>query len=98
MLARLRIQAGLPRLLIMCTMMVLCACVLMQMLGVPATLWHFAPTPDAFSTSVSEGFSLPVSIPVIYAMLVALLPEMIRQNPHSPLLNHALFHPPVVTR
>lgn len=79
-------------------MMMVCACVLMQMLGVPATLWHFSPTPDAFSTSVSEGFSLPVSVPAIYATLVAFLPETIRQNPHSPLLNHALFRPPVGTR
>jgi hypothetical protein len=79
-------------------MMLLCACVLMQMLGIPATLWNFAPTPDAFSTSVSEGFSLPVSFPLIYATLVAFLPETIRQSPHNPLLTYALFHPPVVTR
>lgn len=96
MLARSPIQIGPPQLFIVCTILVLCACVMMQMLGVPATLWHSSALPDTFGASVFEGLSLPASTPLVYDELIALLPESIRQNPHIPLLAHSLFHPPVL--
>lgn len=84
-----------PPLLILCTITVLCVCVLIQMLGVSATLFNSGALPDPFGASVSEGFSLPVSVPLVYTTLTALLPEPTRPDAHVPLLPHSLFHPPV---
>lgn len=47
----------------MAMIMLLCLCVMVQMLGVPATLLHSLETVDALAVSVSEGFSVPSSFP-----------------------------------
>lgn len=89
-------QIGPLRLFIVCSVFVLCACVMMQMLGVGATLWNSSGLPDTFGASVFEGLSLPASTPLVYDTLNALLPEAILPSPHIPLLTHSLFHPPVL--
>lgn len=96
MLARSPIDVGSPQLFITMAIIVLCACVLMQMLGVSATLWNPSAMPDTLGSSLFiEGFSIPTSVPAVFQGFIALLPESLRQSPHVPLLSHALFHPPV---
>ncbi len=96
MLARSPFQIGSPHLFVACIVIVLCTCVMMQMLGVSATLWNSSALPDTFGASVFEGLSLPVSIPLVYDTLIAILPESNLPGPHIPLLTHSLFHPPVL--
>lgn len=98
MLVWLPIQIGHSQLFIVCTIIVLCACVMMQMLGVPATQWNASVLLDTFSASVFEGFSIPASVPFIFRAVIVLVPESIQQHPHVPLLTHSLFHPPVLER
>ena len=95
MLARYPIPIGPPQLFIVCTVIVLCACVMLQMLGVSATMFNSSALPDTFAASVFEGLSLPASAPLPYDDFAALLPDAIPQSPHLPLLASSLFHPPV---
>jgi len=91
-------EVGSSQLFVTMAIIVLCACVLMQMLGVPATLWNPSVIPDTLGSSLFiEGFSIPASAPAVFHVFIAFLPESLQQNPHIPLLSQSLFHPPVVT-
>lgn len=76
--------------------MLLCICVMMQMLGVPVTLLHPAANSDALEASVLEGFSVPQSLPYL-----TLSPEsgpVIESHPsgQKSVLASVPFHPPVL--
>ena len=76
--------------------MLLCVCVMMQMLGVPVTLLHPGVAADTLAVSASEGFSVPSSPPQP-APSVEMVP--VTNTPpsvHVPVLTSALFHPPIL--
>ncbi len=73
-----------------------CACVLMQALGAPITLWNPSWSGDTLQTSVLEGFSIPPSIDPLWLVLQAdALPAVVV---HGRLLlrDLSLFHPPTI--
>lgn len=74
--------------------LVLCLCVIMQMLGVPVTLLSVEDSSDEFSRSVLEGFAVPQILSPL-----TLTPESIPVSewPHSAhllVLASQRFHPP----
>ena len=76
--------------------MLLCICIMMQMLGVPVTLLHPAANSDALEASVLEGFSVPQSLPPL-----TLSPESgsiieIQLSGQVPVFASVPFHPPVL--
>ncbi|MCS6284115.1 MAG: hypothetical protein H8K08_01700 [Nitrospira sp.] len=79
-------------LLIVCC---LCLCVMVQMLGVPATLLSPADSPDLLGSSVLEGFSiLPPSPDMSLPATSAAAPDFSSLS-HVPVMVSAVFHPPV---
>lgn len=84
-----------PSFLILCIVVMLGACVLIQMLGVSVTLLDSSALPDIFGSSVLEGLSLPITITLLYTGRDRPLLESMRASPHTPILAYALFHPPV---
>jgi hypothetical protein len=80
----------------MAMIMLLCLCVMAQMLGVPATLLHSLETVDALAVSVSEGFSVPSSFPQPTPSVEMVLVTDSPVSVHMPVLASALFHPPPI--
>lgn len=73
----------------------LCLCVMVQMLGVPATLLSPADSPDLLGSSVLEGFSiLPPSPDMSLPATSAAAPDFSSLS-HVPVMVSAVFHPPV---
>jgi hypothetical protein len=71
--------------------LLLCFCVMMQMLGVPITLWN----PSEMDTSGENlGFSIPPTIPQLNLSILLTRLQMSQQILHPPLLLHTVFHPP----
>lgn len=75
--------------------MLLCVCVLVQMLGVPGTLLHPVDISDAAAASVLEGFSVPPALPQLALSSGSVLLADAHPLLHVPILASALFHPPV---
>ena len=75
--------------------MLLCLCVLLQMLGVPGTLLHPVDITDAPAASALEGFSVPPTVPQLAPSLEFILLTDVHPILHVPVLASALFHPPV---
>ncbi|NOT22860.1 MAG: hypothetical protein HOP22_09060 [Nitrospiraceae bacterium] len=74
----------------------LCLCIVVQMLGVPMTLLSPVGTVDTIAVSTSEGFSVPSSIPQLTPS-VEMVPVIDAQpSVHVPVLDSTLFHPPPV--
>ncbi len=75
---------------------VLCLCVVVQMLGVPVTLLTPVETVDTLAESVSEGFSVPSSFlqPTPSVEVVSVTDA--QSFAHVVVLASALFHPPPV--
>lgn len=74
----------------------LCVCVLVQMLGVPATLLSPADSPDdLLGSSVSEGFSVIPPFPDIYVPADSVAAPAFSFFSHVPVIASALFHPPL---
>ncbi len=80
----------------MTMVVVLCLCVMVQMLGVPATLLHSLETVDALAVSVSEGFSVPSSFPQPTPSVEVVSVTDAQSSAHVVVLASALFHPPPV--
>jgi hypothetical protein len=76
--------------------MLLCLCVMAQMLGVPMTLLNPAGAADTLAAAVLEGFSVPPTVPQL--TLSAQTGPVTDAQPfvHVPVLASALFHPPVL--
>lgn len=75
--------------------LLLCMCVLMQMLGAPATLLNPALSFDILGSSVLEGFSLPSTLfpPTPFNEVFAFTEKP--SSLHLPIAGSALFHPPL---
>ena len=74
--------------------LVLCLCVIMQMLGAPVTLLSAGDSSDEFSGSVLEGFAVPQKLSPM-----TLAPESIpvsewSRSTHLLVLDSERFHPP----
>jgi len=75
--------------------MLLCCCVVLQMLGVPATLLDPSAAVDALTASVLEGFSVPPTVPQLSPSFESV--PTVDGSPlvHVPVLASAPFHPPL---
>ena len=54
-------RSSVDRPLTACAVLVVCICILMQMLGTTMTLWDLAIDLDSVNAALLEGFSLPAS-------------------------------------
>jgi hypothetical protein len=75
--------------------MLLCACIVLQMLGVPGTMLNPVDISDQPAASVLEGFSLPPTLPQLALFAESVLVADVHPLVHVPILASALFHPPV---
>lgn len=76
--------------------LVLCFCVIMQMLGAPVTLLSAGDSSDEFAGSVLEGFAVPQMLSPM-----TLTPESIPvsewpRSAHLLVLDSERFHPPAL--
>ena len=69
----------------------LCLCVMMQMLGLPFTLWNLSEELDTFE---NWDFSIPSTIPRWNLSILFTPLDMSQPNLYLPLLLHTIFHPP----
>ena len=74
--------------------LVLCLCVVMQMLGAPVTLLSAGDISDEFSGSVLEGFSLPQALPPLTLSSESISAVELPQSAHLFVLASQQFHPP----
>ena len=75
--------------------MLLCFCVVVQMLGVPVTLLNSGGAADALAASAYEGFSVPSSLPQLTPSFKMIPVTEAQPSVRVPVLASALFHPPV---
>jgi len=80
----------------MAMVMLLCLCIMAQMLGVPVTLLNPAVAADTLAVSVSEGFSVPSSLPQLTPSGEMVPVTDAQPFVHVLVLASALFHPPVL--
>lgn len=76
--------------------LLLCLCVVLQMLGVPATLLSPDVPDDILSASYLEGLSLPQARSSLHT---GRQPIIVSPDPvtlHLPILLTSVFHPPLV--
>ena len=73
----------------------LCVCVMTQMLGVSATLLDPAKPFDDLGASVLEGLSVPPSLPQLPLSTRSIVRADLLPLIHVPVLASALFHPPL---
>lgn len=80
----------------MAMVMLFCLCIMAQGLGVPMTLPNPTEAADSLAVSVSEGFSVPSSLPQLTPSVE--MAQVIDAQPsiHVPVLAVAPFHPPVL--
>ena len=78
------------------TILVLCICVVMQMLGTTMTLWNFDLQLDPVNAPLLEGFSLPAIVPDTEPSANAVLVAPSSERPPHLVSTHALFHPPII--
>lgn len=76
--------------------LLLCLCVLLQMLGVPATLLSPADAADALGASVLEGFSVLPALPQLELQREICSFVDVHSSMHVPVLASVPFHPPVL--
>lgn len=76
--------------------MLLCLCIVVQMLGVPMTLLSPGAAADAPAVSASEGFSIPSSLSQLTPSVDMVLATDAQPAAHVPVLASRLFHPPVL--
>jgi len=69
-------------------------CVIMQMLGAPATLLSAGDTSDEFSGSVLEGFALTQMLPPLRRFSESLSTVELPQSAYLFMLVSQQFHPP----
>jgi hypothetical protein len=76
------------------TALVLCLCVVLEMLGVPATMWNASSLLDRFDSSLFEDPLIPPAIPRLNSPFLIAVLEVVQQRAHIPVLALYLFHPP----
>jgi len=80
----------------MAMVMLLCICIMVQMLGVPVTLLNPGGAADTLAVSVSEGFSVPSSLPQLMPSVEMVPVTDAQLSVHVPVLASVLFHPPIL--
>lgn len=76
--------------------MVLCVCVLLQMLGTPVTLLNPSAFSDTLGASVLEGFTVPPALLSLDFSAESVPAPDVHPSVHIPLLSSMVFHPPVL--
>jgi len=76
--------------------MLLCLCIVFQMLGVPITLLSPADAADALGASVLEGFSVLPSLPQLELQTEICAVADVHSSMHVLVLAFVHFHPPVL--
>ena len=76
-------------------LVLLCLCVVLQMLGVPATLLDPAGATDSFAGATLEGLSLLQTPPTLYIHRGVNMPREVPMAAHVPILLDFFFHPPL---
>jgi hypothetical protein len=74
--------------------LVLCVCVLSQMLGTPVTLFGLLTSADMITESVSEELSLPPTVAEPETLRLLHVNMEFDLALHLPVLSASLFHPP----
>lgn len=80
----------------MAMVVLLCLCIMVQMLGVPVTLLNPGGAADTLAVSVSEGFSVPSSLPQLTPSVEMVPVTDAQPSVHVPVLASVLFHPPIL--
>ncbi|WP_455371260.1 hypothetical protein [Petrachloros mirabilis] len=76
--------------------MLLCLCIVLQMLGVPTTLLSPVDAADALGASVLEGFSVLPALPQPELQIEICSVTDVHSSMHVPVLAFVHFHPPVL--
>jgi hypothetical protein len=74
--------------------MVLCVCVLSQMLGMPVTLVGLLASSDLLTETVSEDFSLTPIVPEPGILGSSRIGVEFQPSRHLPVYVNSVFHPP----
>ena len=74
----------------------LCLCVVVQMLGVPATLLSPSAPADIPSAVSLEGFSLPQTVSDLHTGRHSIIVVHVPMTQYLPILLTSVFHPPLV--
>ena len=80
----------------MAMVMLFCLCVMVQRLGVPVVPLNTGTAADSLAVTVSEGFSVPSSLPQLTPSVE--MARVIDAQPsiHVPVLAVTLFDPPIL--
>ncbi len=76
--------------------LLLCLCIVLQMLGVPATLLSPSAPDDVLSASNLEGLSLPQTISCVSTGHQSIIVFPAPVTLYLPILLTSVFHPPLV--
>jgi len=79
-----------------CLILFLCLCVVLQMLGVPATLLSPVVSTDLVSSLALEGLSLPQTTLDLNVTCLSSIPSSAPLTLYLPILVSSVFHPPLV--
>lgn len=74
--------------------LLLCVCVLSQMLGMPVTLVGILASSDLLTETVSEDLSLTPVVPEFEKSDPSRLDVIFQASPHLPVFVKTVFHPP----
>lgn len=74
--------------------LILCVCVVGQVLGTPFTIAGQDTTTDVLRASLSEGFSLPVIVSELRTLSLSHLQAEFVPVTHLPVIPKSIFHPP----
>ena len=74
----------------------LCLGIIVQMLGVPATLLEPADSPDLFAAYALEGLTLPTTLPSMHTPSGSSLAINVPLTADIPILPYTLFRPPLI--
>lgn len=79
-----------------CLIMFLCLCVILQVLGVPATLLETVDQLDPLSVMVLEGWSIPQTSLALISDSPSNMASHVPFARYLPDVLNAVFHPPLV--
>jgi len=80
----------------MAMVMLFCLCIMVQRLGVPVVPLNTGTAADSLAVCVSEGFSVPSSLPQLTPSVELVHVTDAQPSIHVPVLAVALFHPPIL--
>lgn len=83
------------RSLVVVGILLMCVCVLMQMLGVPSTLLSPSDSSDLLGSSVLEGLSVPPHVPEVFRLVTSAMAVVLTPAVPISVVASVLFHPPV---